>query len=158
MKTTKILTWLLAILGFQMQSCTEEEVAPDEYGCPYTTYKTHGTVKDENGNKIQDAKVSVKIDAVVETTDSIGVQSDTIWHSKESVMSDKRGNYETRRSGEYLNNYAIYHYEVITDKDGYAPDTIRKAVEGKNLKLEDGGKWESVIRQEINIVLKKKTK
>lgn len=159
MKTTKILTWLLAILGFQMQSCTEEEKeGREEYGCPYTTYKTHGTVKDENGNKIQDAKVSVKIDAVVETTDSIGVQSDTIWHSKESVMSDKRGNYETRRSGEYLNNYAIYHYEVITDKDGYATDTIRKAVEGKDLKLEDGGKWESVIRQEINIVLKKKTK
>ena len=156
MKTTKILTWLLAILGFQMQSCTEEEDGREEYGCPYTTYKTHGTVKDENGNKIQDAKVSVKIDTVVETTDSIGVQSDTIWHSIESVMSDKRGNYETRRSGVHLNGDAIYHYVVITDKNGYLPDTIRKEVKGMDLKFEKGGDWETIAKNEINVTLKRK--
>lgn len=155
MKATKLLTWLLAILGFQMQSCTEEEVAPDEYGCPYTTYKTHGSVQDENGNKIQDAKVNVKIDAIVEVTDSIGVHRDTIWQAKESAMSDRRGNYETRRSQEHLNGNTIYQYEVITHKDGYAPDTIRNEVKGKDLNLENGGDWETIVTHEINVTLKR---
>ena len=157
MKATKLLPWLLAILGFQIQSCTEgEEITPDEYGCPYTTYKTHCSVQDENGNKIQDAKGNVKIDAVVERTDSIDVHSDTIWHAKESVMSDRRGNYETRKSGESLNSNATYHYEVITQKDGYAPDTIHKEVKGKDLNLERGGEWETITSQEINVILKRK--
>ena len=62
MKSSKILAGILAMLGFQMQSC----VGTDEYGCPYTTYKTNGTVKDENGNKVQGAEVSVKADVIVE--------------------------------------------------------------------------------------------
>ena len=155
MKATKLFAWILAILGFQMQSCTEEEEGREEYGCPYTTYKTHGFVQDENGNKIQDAKVNVKIDAVVETTDSIGVHSDTIWHAKESVISSRRGNYETRRSVEHLNSDATYHYEVVTNKAGYAPDTIRKEVKGKDLKFERGGDWETIATNEINVTLKR---
>ena len=54
MKATKLIGGLLAILGFQMQSC--------EYGCPYTTYKTQGTVVDEKGDKIKGAEVKLKIE------------------------------------------------------------------------------------------------
>ena len=156
MKSTRLVAWLLALLGFQMQSCTEETEEPPMYGSPYTTYKTRGTVLDENGNKIQDAKVNVRIDAIIEQKDSTGVHRDTIWHSNETVLSNRRGKYETMRAGEDLSYDRSYIYEVVTNKDGFAPDTIHKEVKGNELKLEQGNKWESIATQEIDIVLKKK--
>lgn len=149
MKLTKLLTWLLTILGFQMLSCTGE----DEYGCPYTTYKTSGTVEDENGNKIQGAEVNVKIDAIIEKRDSSGTYNDTINRTVQTTFSDKKGHYETNHGD--LNGYNALSYEVITKKDGYEPDTIRKEVNRSDFRFKRSGDWETIASHEINIVLKK---
>ena len=88
MKSSKILARILAMLGFQMQSC----VGTDEYGCPYTTYKTNGTVKDENGNKVQGAEVSVKVDVIAEKKNHYGEKSkDTIPQPTQTVYTNKKG-------------------------------------------------------------------
>ncbi|MEE1084414.1 MAG: radical SAM-associated putative lipoprotein [Paludibacteraceae bacterium] len=153
MKLTKLLSWLLAILGFQMLSCT----GTDEYGCPYTTYKTSGTVKDENGNKIQDAKVNVKIDVITEKQDYMGgLYGDTISQDPQTAFTDKKGHYETSHRDLDNYNYKKLKYEVITNKDGYKPDTIREDVNKSDFRFKDTGEWETTATHEINIVLKKK--
>ncbi len=152
MNLTKLLSWLLAILGFQMLSCT----GTDEYGCPYTTYKTTGTVKDESGNKIQGAEVSVKIDAIVEKKDYNGVlHSDTISLDPQTASTDKKGHYETSHRNLDNYNYKTLKYEVITNKDGYKSDTIRKDVNKSEFRFKSTGDWETTASHEINIVLKK---
>lgn len=153
MKLTKLLSWLLTLLGFQMLSCT----GADEYGCPYTKYKTTGTVKDESGNKIQDAKVNVKIDVITEKQDYMGgLYGDTISQDPQTASTDKKGHYET--SHRDLDNYKYkkLKYEVITNKDGYTPDTIRKEVNKSDFRFKSSGDWETTATHEINIVLKKK--
>ena len=152
MNLTKLLSWLLAILGFQMLSCT----GTDEYGCPYTTYKTTGTVKDESGNKIQGAEVSVKIDAIVEKKDYSGVlHGDTISLDPQTASTDKKGHYETSHRNLDNYNYKTLKYEVITNKDGYKSDTIRKDVNKSEFRFKSTGDWETTASHEINIVLKK---
>ena len=101
MTSSKILAGILAMLGFQMQSC----VGTDEYGCPYTTYKTNGTVKDENGNKVQGAEVSVKADVIVEKENIYGEKSkDTISRPIQTVYSNKKGVYEVSH-GDLLDEF-----------------------------------------------------
>ncbi|MEE1063241.1 MAG: radical SAM-associated putative lipoprotein [Paludibacteraceae bacterium] len=153
MKLTKLLSWLLTLLGFQMLSCT----GTDEYGCPYTTYKTSGTVTDESGNKIQGAKVNVKIDVIKERQDYMGGQyGDSIGLDPQTASTDKKGHYETSHRDLDNYNYKKLKYEVITDKDGYTPDTIRKEVNKSDFRFKDTGDWETTATHEINIVLKKK--
>lgn len=156
MKSTNLLTGLLALLGFQLQSCDIYE-GTDAYGCPYSTFKTKGTVKDSQGNKIQDAKVLVKIDGIVTKEDSTGVKTDTIWSSNRITYSDRKGVYENNQRGEdsYLLN-EVLHFDVITEKEGYESDTIHKEVKRSELKKEKGAEWETLRSQEINVVLKKK--
>ena len=154
MKTSKLFTAFLAILGFQTQSCTEVEEAPDEYGCPYTTFKTNGTVQDENGNKIKGAEVNVNINVIIEKEDSTGAtHNDTIGHFNKASVSDKKGNYEVAMRGD---GYGKFYYEVITNKDGYEPDTIRKEVQSKDLEHLKEGTWGTILKNKIDIVLKKK--
>lgn len=147
MKSSKILAAVLAVLGFQMQSC--------EYGCPYTTYKTHGTVMDENGNKIKGAEVKVKIES---RPDSLHLSIDKTHPviSTKTAMSDRKGKYETTHKDlDDIGNVKL-NYEVITNKDGYQPDTIRKEVKKTDFKYRDEDTWETIATHEINIVLKKK--
>lgn len=152
MKPTKLLTWLLTLLGFQMLSCTGE----DEYGCPYTTYKTTGTVKDESGNKIQGAEVNVKIEAIIERQDYSGVlHGDTISLDPQTASTDKKGHYETSHRNLDNYNYKTLKYEVITNKDGYKSDTIRKDVSKSEFRFRSTRDWETTASHEINIVLKK---
>lgn len=152
MKPTKLLTWLLTLLGFQMLSCTGE----DEYGCPYTTYKTSGTVKDESGNKIQGAEVSVKIDAIIEKKDYSGVLDvDTISLEPKTASTDKKGHYETTHRDLDNYNYKTLKYEVITNKIGYKSDTIRKDVNKSDFRFKNTGEWETTATHETDIVLKK---
>lgn len=160
MKTSKLFAALLAILGFQVQSCTKEDDgnnggSSEEYGCPYTTFRTNGTVQDENGNKIEGAKVNVNINVIIEKQDSIGTHKDTIINFSDSSFSNKRGNYEVATRGD-RGYYDNYNYEVITNKDGYEPDTIRKDVQTKDLEQEKEGRWGTSIKNKIDIVLKKK--
>ena len=153
MNLTKLLSWLLAILGFQMLSCTGE----DEYGCPYTTYKTSGTVKDESGNNLQGAKVNVKIDVITERQDYMGGQhGDSICLDPQTASTDKKGHYETSHRDLDNHKYKKLKYEVITNKDGYTPDTIRKEVNKSDFRFKSSGDWETTATHEINIVLKKK--
>ena len=147
MKSSKILAAVLAVLGFQMQSC--------EYGCPYTTYKTHGTVMDENGNKIKGAEVKVKIES---RPDSLHLSIDKTHPviSTKTAMSDRKGKYETTHKDlDDIGNVKL-NYEVITNKDGYQPDTIHKEAKMEDLKYRDEGAWETIATHEINIVLKKR--
>lgn len=160
MKTSKLFAALLAILGFQVQSCTKEDDgnnggSSEEYGCPYTTFSTNGTVQDENGNKIEGAEVNVNINVIIERQDSTGTtRNDTIDHLSNSSFSNKKGNYEVAIGG---NPYqATLNYEVITNKDGYEPDTVRKEVQSKDLEQVKEGKWGTTIKNKIDIVLKKK--
>ena len=160
MKTSKLFAALLAILGFQVQSCTKEEDgngggSSEEYGCPYTIFRTNGTVQDENGNKIEGAKVNVNINVIIEKQDSIGTHKDTIINFSDSSLSNKRGIYEVATRGD-RGYYANYNYEVITNKDGYEPDTIRKDVQTKDLEQKKEGRWGTSIKNKIDIVLKKK--
>lgn len=160
MKTSKLFAALLAILGFQVQSCTKEDDGnngggSEEYGCPYTTFRTNGTVQDENGNKIEGAEVNVNINVIIERQDSTGTtRNDTIDHLSNSSFSNKKGNYEVAIGG---NPYqATLNYEVITNNDGYEPDTVRKEVQSKDLEQVKEGKWGTTIKNKIDIVLKKK--
>lgn len=155
MNTSKLFAAFLTVLGFHTQSCTKIEEAPDEYGCPYTIFKTNGTVQDENGNKIEGAKVNVNINIIVERQDSTGItRNDTVDHFSDSSISDKKGIYEVNARGNIYNT--TFNYEVITDKDGYEPDTIRKDVQTKDLEQEKEGRWGTSIKNKIDIVLKKK--
>lgn len=154
MKSSRILAGILAMLGFQMQSC----VGTDEYGCPYTTYKTNGTVKDENGNKVQGAEVNVKVDVIAEKKNHYDEKSkDTISQPIQTVYSNKKGEYEVSH-GDLLDGFGnkSINYEVITNKDGYEPDTIRKEANKSDFKYKHVGDWETVATQEIDITLKKK--
>ena len=147
MKRSGLFAALLAMLGLQMQSC--------EYGCPYTTFKTNGTVQDENGNNIKDAKVSVEIDIITENQSSTGKHPD-IKCDKKTVFTDKKGHYETTHKDIDDVDFKTVNYEVITNKDGYNPDTIRKEVNKSELRFKDGDTWETIVFHKINIVLKKK--
>ena len=115
-----------------MQSC----VGTDEYGCPYTTYKTNGTVKDENGNKVQGAEVSVKADVIVEKENIYGEKfKDTISQPIQTVYSNKKGVYEVSH-GDLLDELQIQtcrrlgnrrhprnrHYSKEKVKDGRKKD------------------------------------
>jgi putative lipoprotein (rSAM/lipoprotein system) len=147
MKSSKILAAVLAVLGFQMQSC--------EYGCPYTTYKTQGTVVDEKGDKIKGAEVKVKIES---RPDSLHLSIDKTHPviSTKTAMSDRKGKYETTHKDlDDIGNVKL-NYEVITNKDGYQPDTIRKEVKKTDFKYRDEDTWETIATHEINIVLKKR--
>ncbi len=147
MKATKLIGGLLAILGFQMQSC--------EYGCPYTTYKTHGTVVDEKGDKIKGAEVKVKIESHPDTL-HLSIDKSHPVISTKTAVSDRKGKYETTHKDlDDIGNVKL-NYEVITNKDGYQPDTIRKEVKKTDFKYRDEDTWETIATQEINIVLKKK--
>lgn len=147
MKATKLIGGLLAILGFQMQSC--------EYGCPYTTYKTHGTVVDEKGDKIKGAEVKVKIESHPDTL-HLSIDKSHPVISTKTAVSDRKGKYETTHKDlDDIGNVKL-NYEVITNKDGYQPDTIRKEVNKTDFKYRDEDTWETIATHEINIVLKKK--
>lgn len=154
MKLTKIYAGILALLGFQMQSCDKEKeiIGTDEYGCPYTVYKTKGSVKDQNGNNVADANVEVNIKAVYELNDSIVADV-----SKGTAQSNSNGIYEVR-SNEDMPTYsnANYRYEVITNKEGYDTDTTILDKPSKDITIEHEGEWGAIIEQEINVVLKKK--
>lgn len=147
MKSTKLYIGLLAVLGFQMQSCRYET---EEYGCPHTTFKTTGTVKDENGNKIEGAEVSVRIESI---------ESDPTRNEEKAnrtAISDKNGNYQVEDGRcDGISHYEKLQYEVITKKDGYKPDTIIKEVRKEDLKFKKVDSWDKSTTQEINVVLKK---
>lgn len=149
MSKSKLYVWLLAVLGFQMQSCRAFE--EEEYGCPYTRFKTNGFVQDENGNKIQGAEVSVRIESI---------ESDPNRNEEKAngtAISDKNGNYQVvdgRCDG--ISHYEQLQYEIITKKDGYKPDTILKEIKKEELKLKKEGTWEKSTEQKIDIVLKKR--
>lgn len=147
MKKSGLFAALLAMLGLQMQSC--------EYGCPYTTFKTNGTVQDENGNNIKDAKVSVKIDIITEDHDPAGSRPDTIKCNRQIVTTDRKGYYETTHKDIDDIDFKTVNYEVITNKDGYKPDTIREEVNKSEIRFKDGDTWETIASHKINIVLKK---
>ena len=147
MKSSKILAAVLAVLGFQMQSC--------EYGCPYTTYKTQGTVVDEKGDKIKGAEVKVKIESHPDTL-HLSIDKTHPVISTKTAMSDRKGKYETTHKDlDDIGNVKL-NYEVITNKDGYQPDTIRKEVKKTDFKYRDEDTWETIATHEINIVLKKR--
>lgn len=147
MRSSKLFAGLLALLGLQMQSC--------EYGCPYTTYKTHGTVRDENGNKIKGAEVNVKIESRPDSLYYSNRDKTPIISSK-TVLSDRKGKYETTyKDYDEINNFKL-SFEVITNKDGYQPDTIRKEAKKTDFKYKDGDAWETIATHEINVTLKKK--
>lgn len=159
MKSTKLLSSLLALLGFQMQSCIGDLIGSDEYGCPYTTFKTNGTVKDENGHNIQNAKVHVNIDGVVSNTDSTGTTTnDTVSHLEKSGTTNRSGVYDIRVEGEGVyHRGATLHYEVITEKDGYESDTTHNQVKREDLSREKGkDDWETILSHGINVTIKKK--
>lgn len=160
MKSTKFLTWILAILGFQMQSCGDgEEIGGrEEYGCPYTKFRTHGTVKDETGNAIQDAEVKVNIDAIVriEGNDSTGAKDTVVWNANQTSNSDKNGNYSIDNEAPGIVKHSTYRYEVIASKDGYTPDTMYNDVKEEDLKYESEGSWGGICKEKINLILKKK--
>ncbi|MCQ2189762.1 MAG: radical SAM-associated putative lipoprotein [Paludibacteraceae bacterium] len=157
MKSTKLLTGLLALLGFQMQSCRILGDEPDEYGCPYTTYKTSGSVKDTDGRTIEGADVNVKIAGILTPKDSLAEKPDTLWHTEGKSVSNRKGLYETKQGGErgYRFEEAI-HVEIITNKNGYESDTIRKEMKEKDFRRESGKTWETILSQVVNVVLKKK--
>lgn len=146
MKSSKLIAGLLALLGLQMQSC--------EYGCPYTTYKTTGTVQDENGNKIKGAEVTVSIESRPDTLNYYNKDKDPIISSK-TVLSDRKGKYETTHKDYDEIDDVKLTFEVITNKDGYQPDTIRKEAKKTDFKYRDGEAWETIVTHEINVVLKK---
>lgn len=149
MKSSKILTGILAVLGFQSQSC----VGTDEYGCPYITYKIKGSVQDANGHKIPDAEISVKVDGIVERRDSLGVAyKDTISDPVQTLFSNKKGDFETT----IPYNFESYLFEIITNKDGYEPDTIHRNAEWKDFSTKKVGEWETLATYNIGITLKKK--
>lgn len=156
MKSTKLLSGILALLGFQLQSCDVFE-GTDAYGCPYTTFKTKGTVKDSRGNKLQNAKVSVKIDAVVTKEDSTGVKRDTLWKVNGECYTNRKGEYEVSR-GVDDDYYPVekLHYTVITEKEGYESDTTHEEFKIQELKKEKDKEWETIRSLDINVILKKK--
>ena len=84
------------------------------------------------------------------------------WNTEVSIVKEnsldyynKRGNYEVATRGD-RGYYDNYNYEVITNKDGYEPDTISKDVQTKDLEQEKEGRWGTSIKNKIDIVLKKK--
>lgn len=150
MSKSKLYAWILSILGFQMQGCDFTET--EEYGCPHTTFRTSGTVKDENGNYIQDAEVKVKIKAVNSSR-----PNDSETKANSSVISDNKGAYQTSDGKcDGINNYEKLQYEVITNKTGYKPDTIIKEIKKEDLKFKKDDSWKKSTNQEVNIVLKRK--
>lgn len=156
MKSTKLLTGLLALLGFQMQSCRILGDEPDEYGCPYTTYRTHGTVKDSNGRVVEGANVNVKIASIRANKDSLSERSDTLWQTKGMSVSNRKGQYETRQRSDSYYPEQNTHIEIITDKNGYESDTIRKEMSMKDFNRESGKDWETILSYVADVVLKKK--
>ena len=143
MSKSTLYAWILSILGFQMQGCHGHEDFEDvEYGCPYIPLKIAGTVKDENGNKIPRATVSVKIEAVIPKADYKNVEVDQL------LTSDDNGNFQVVDGFCNMHNYEKLKYEIITHGYGYEYDTIYKEKEA--IESPKGDSWD-----EINVVLKK---
>lgn len=150
MNKSKLYAWLLSILGLQLQSCFPFSAI--EYGCQYTTFKTNGTVSDESGKKIRNAKINVKID-IYDTDSSIALTT-----SKE-VTSDKDGKYEVKY-GECDFNKTIgkIDYELITISPNalYNNDTTHIEIEKENIKIKKESDDDIIINQEIDVVLNKR--
>ncbi|MBE6328236.1 MAG: hypothetical protein E7077_14520 [Bacteroidales bacterium] len=143
MNKSKLYAWLLSILGFQMQGCHNGDSYEDiEYGCPYIQLKIDGSVKDENGNIIPRANVSVKIEAVTQKEEYKDVKVDN------SLTCDNDGTFQVADGFCNMRKYEKLKYEIITHRYGYENDTIhkeKKDLESSNVNLLD----------KINIVLKK---
>ena len=150
MSKSKLYAWILSILGVQLQSCFPFSAI--EYGCPHTEFKATGSVKNENGEKLQNAEIDVKI----EVFDPNGNKS---LETQKKVTSDKDGNYEVRY-GECDFTYPLekIKYEVISYAPRYKYDTIRKEVEKQDIRIIKKGDEDKIINQEINVVLKKRIK
>ncbi|MBR6597212.1 MAG: hypothetical protein IKK68_04610 [Paludibacteraceae bacterium] len=145
MRLKNFFPWLLALLGFQMQGCFP--FSGLEYGCLYTEFKTSGTIQDENGKKIKNAHVNVKVQAY----DS---KNNIVFTQTKNESSDNIGKYEVK-CGEcdLTTDLEKIEYEVITN--GFK-DTTRKEIGKNDIKIIKKGDEKRVINQEINVTLKSK--
>lgn len=131
---------MLALLGFQLQSCSKEENGgADEYGCPYVTFHANGTVTDENGNKIDDAEVKIE--------QKLTRGSYVLGTTKSNDIGEFSIN-TTPSMAEQMN------FDIITNKSGYKPDTI--SLESHIEEFKGGKGWnEGNLKKEFDIKLKK---
>lgn len=143
MSKSTLYACFLSILGFQMQGCHGHEEFEDvEYGCPYIPLNINGTVKDENGNKIPRADVSVKIEAVTQKEEYKKVKVDKF------LTCDNNGSFQVVDGFCNMEGYKKLKYEIITRRYGYEYDTIY--TEKEAIEAPQGDSWDK-----INVVLKK---
>lgn len=100
MKTSRLITWALAALGFG--ACDSGD-SPAMYGTPYAEYQVSGTVTDQAGEPIEGIRVAVK--RVDDTEQELG-----------AGITDAEGEYRVE-----VNEFPLDEIEVsAVDVDGAA--------------------------------------
>ena len=113
---------LLAALGF---SCSDEDDPnnyPCMYGTPHGDFEVKGTVVDENGKPVPNAKIALR--------EGLKINGEIVWHDAEwylNTTSDNTGTYSLKSSG-MLNKVRI----VCTPPDeSLEADSIETKVDFK---------------------------
>ena len=114
--TTRVLSGLLALLGFSACSDENGDEIRSEYGSPIVDYQVKGQVTDAEGNPIEGIQVIAK--------PTYGVYTDATnssWKNADTIYTDAEGNYEIEGV------YAGMEYELFVSHLLYEP--VREQIE-----------------------------
>lgn len=135
--TTRVLSGLLALLGFS--ACSDENGGgmTEEYGSPIVDYQVKGQVTDAEGNPIEGIQVIAK--------PTYGVYTDATnssWKNADTTYTDAEGNFESS----LLQNVAMEGKLLFEDVDGEANGGVFQTdsaslQEAETVQLEERDGW-----------------
>lgn len=135
--TTRVLSGLLALLGFS--ACSDENGGgmSEEYGSPIVDYQVKGQVTDAEGNPIDGIQVIAK--------PAYGVYTDATnssWKNADTTYTDAEGNFESS----LLQNVAMEGKLLFEDVDGEANGGVFQTdsaslQEAETVQLEERDGW-----------------
>ena len=135
--TTRVLSGLLALLGFS--ACSDENGGgmSEEYGSPIVDYQVKGQVTDAEGNPIDGIQVIAK-PAYGGYTDA----TNSSWKNADTTYTDAEGNFESS----LLQNVAMEGKLLFEDVDGEANGGVFQTdsaslQEAETVQLEERDGW-----------------
>lgn len=135
--TTRVLSGLLALLGFSACSDENGDEIRSEYGSPIVDYQVKGQVTDAEGNPIEGIQVIAK--------PTYGVYTDATnssWKNADTTYTDAEGNFESS----LLQNVAMEGKLLFEDVDGEANGGVFQTdsaslQEAETVQLEERDGW-----------------
>lgn len=136
--TTRVLSGLLALLGFSACSDENGDEIRSEYGSPIVDYQVKGQVTDAEGNPIEGIQVVTQ-----PTYGGLTIkEGDAVSHAMaDTVYTDADGNFESH----LLQNVSLEGKLLFEDVDGENKGTFQKDSvnldEAEKVQLEEGDGW-----------------